>query len=127
MSGLVSNSMWALLRENPSSGFGKNKGADQPAQMRSLISTFVICLSESIISRLTMSQISYFRLVFAAEQAGLNLTFSEPPKTGFVATRFIFNSLLKKASEQLLSDIKGVGQLAFLLQQINLTVILRLK
>ena len=33
-------------------GFANNKGADQPARMRSLISTFVIRLLESIIPRL---------------------------------------------------------------------------
>ena len=35
-----------------------NKGADQPAHPRSLISAFVIRVLESIISRLAMSEIS---------------------------------------------------------------------
>ena len=34
--------MWALTRENMSLGFANNKGADQPAHPRRLISTFVI-------------------------------------------------------------------------------------
>ena len=41
-------------------GFANNKGADQPAHPRSLISAFVICLLESIISRLATSEISIF-------------------------------------------------------------------
>ena len=34
-----------------------NKGADQPAQPRSLISAFFICCLESTISKLAMSEI----------------------------------------------------------------------
>ena len=41
-------------------GLGNNKGADQPAHLGSLISTFVICLLESTISRLAMSEILSF-------------------------------------------------------------------
>ena len=68
-------------------GFANNKGADQPAHPRSLISAFVFRLLESIIFRLATSKLSIFYLVSVAEQAGLNLTFSETPKTGFLATR----------------------------------------
>ena len=53
--------------------------AYQPAHLCSLISAFVIPLLECIQSRHTTSEISYFRLVSVAEQAALNLTFSEPP------------------------------------------------
>ena len=67
--------------------FVNNKGADQPAHPRSLISAFVIHLLESIISRLARSEISIFQLVSVTEQAGLKLTVSETPKTGFVAVR----------------------------------------
>ena len=66
--------------------FANNKGEDQPAHSRSLISAFVIRLLESIISKLAASEILIFLLVSVAEQAGLNLTFSENPKTGFLAT-----------------------------------------
>ena len=41
-------------------GFANNKSADQPAHLRSLISDFVICLLESIISRLVLSKFSIF-------------------------------------------------------------------
>ena len=67
--------------------FVNNKGADQPVHPRSLISTFVIRLLESTISRLAMSEISIFELVSVHEQADLNFTFSEPLKTDFLATR----------------------------------------
>ena len=41
-------------------GFANNTGADQPAHPSRLIRTFVIHLSRSIISRLSMSEISIF-------------------------------------------------------------------
>ena len=40
--------------------FANNKGADQPAHPRNLISAFVIRLLESIISRLATGEISIF-------------------------------------------------------------------
>ena len=71
-------------------GFANNKGADQPAHPRSLISVYVICLLKRIISRLATSEISLFYLVSVAEETGLSLALSETPKTDFVATRPIF-------------------------------------
>ena len=47
-------------REYLSSVFANNKGADQPAHARSLISAFIIPLLESIISRHAGSEISIF-------------------------------------------------------------------
>ena len=64
-----------------------NKGADQPAHPRSLISAFVFLFLKSITSKLVTSEISTFQLVSVAEQAGLNLTLLETPKTGFLASR----------------------------------------
>ena len=68
-------------------GFANNKGADQPAHPRSLISAFVIPLLKSIISRLATSEISLFYLVSVAEETGLSLALSETPKTGFLTSR----------------------------------------
>ena len=68
-------------------GFAYNTGADQPAHSRSLISAFVIRFLESTVCKLTTGKISFFYLVSVAENTGLNLTFSELPKTGFLATR----------------------------------------
>ena len=67
-------------------GFANNKGADQPGNLCSLISAFVILLLESIISKLATSEISLFWQVSVAEQAGLKLVLSETQKTGFLAT-----------------------------------------
>ena len=57
--------------------YANNKGADQPAHPRSLISTFVIRCSDSMICMLAISKVSRFQLVSVAEQAGLNLTWSK--------------------------------------------------
>ena len=48
------------MRENLSLVFANNKGADQPAHPRSLLSTFVIGILKSIISKLATSEISIF-------------------------------------------------------------------
>ena len=58
-----------------------NKDADQPAHPPSLISAFVFCFLESITFKLATSKVSI------AEQAGLSLTLSETPKTGFLVPR----------------------------------------
>ena len=59
---LTSHNMGLDARTLSSGGGGvvNNKGADQHAHPRSLISTFVIHLSERIISRLATSEISIF-------------------------------------------------------------------
>ena len=67
------------------SGFANNNGT----HLHSLISAFVIPLLESIISKHTPREISLFKLVYVAEQAGLSLTLSETPKTGFLTMRSI--------------------------------------
>ena len=53
-------SILVSMRENLSSWFANNKGADQSAHLRSLISTFVIRSLESIISKLATSEILIF-------------------------------------------------------------------
>ena len=60
-----------------------NKGADQPAHSRSLISAFVVRSLDSIISLVSRSEISRFELVSVAEQAGLNLNWSQTPEDTF--------------------------------------------
>ena len=69
--------------------FANNKGADQPApaHTRSLISTFVICLLESLISNLAISSISIFYLVSEVEQTGFGMAWSETSKTRFCHVR----------------------------------------
>ena len=58
------------------------KGADQPADPRSLISTIVVRYLDSMIPILAKSKMSSS----VAEQAGLSLTWLETPKTGFLVT-----------------------------------------
>ena len=74
--------------------YANNKGADQPAHPRSLISTFVVRCLDSITSLVSISEISNLSLVSVAAQAGLSLTWSKTPKTGFLMTMLIcFQSL----------------------------------
>ena len=67
--------------------FANNKGADQPVHPHRLISAFVICFLENIISKLATNEISIFQLVSVVEETSLSLTLSETPKTCFVASR----------------------------------------
>ena len=69
--------------------YANNKGADQPAHPRSLISAFVVRCPHSIIHILDMSKISSLYLASLAAQAGLRLTWSQTPKTGFLVTWLI--------------------------------------
>ena len=68
-------------------GFANNKGADQPAHLRSLISAFVIRFFENIICKLATGEISIFKIVSVAEETSLNLALTGTPKTGFLAMR----------------------------------------
>ena len=61
--------------------YANNKGADQPAHLRSLISTFVVRCLDSIIPLLAKSKISRLKLASVAD-SGLSLTWSQTPKTG---------------------------------------------
>ena len=56
----VVDPMWASTQENLSLGCTNNKGADQPAHPRRLISAFVIRFFKSIISKVAWSEISMF-------------------------------------------------------------------
>ena len=51
-----------------------NRGAEQPAYPRSLISTFIVRFLDSIIPLLAISEISRLELASEAEQACLRLT-----------------------------------------------------
>ena len=70
--------------------YANNKGADQLAHPRSLISAFVIRCVDSIIPLVYIPKNSRLKLVSGAEQVGLSLTWSETPKTGFLVTRLIY-------------------------------------
>ena len=72
--------------------YENNKGADQPAHPRSLISTFIVHCLDSLIPLVSISKISSLYLASLAGQAGLCLTWSQTPKTGFLLTRLISKS-----------------------------------
>ena len=52
-----------------------------------LTSTFVVRCLDSIISLVSISDISSLYLASVAARAGLSFTWSKPPKTGFLVTR----------------------------------------
>ena len=64
--------------ENLFMPFVNNKGADQSAHPRSLISAFIVRCLESIIPLLAIAEISRPKLVSVAEQACVSLTFWKP-------------------------------------------------
>ena len=65
--------------------YANNKGADQPAHPRSLISTFVVRCLEGIIPLVSTPIISSLQLASVAEQTGLSLPWSQNPKKGKTA------------------------------------------
>ena len=66
--------------------YANNKGADQPAHPRRLISTFIVRCLDGIISLVSISEMSRLWLASVAEHAGLSLTWSQTPKTDFLVT-----------------------------------------
>ena len=78
--------IWATSWENLFMPYVNNKGADQPAHPCSLISTFVVCCLDSIISIHAKSKISRLQLVSETEQASFSQPGRKPPKTGFLMT-----------------------------------------
>ena len=70
-----------------------NKGADQPAHPRSLISTFVVRCLDSIISLVSISKISSLQLASVAAQAGFSLTLLKTLKIGFLVTRLNYSPI----------------------------------
>ena len=67
-----------------------NKGTDQPAHLRSLISAFIVRCLGRLIYLVSISAISSLYLASVAAQAGLCLTWSQTRKTGFLVTRLKF-------------------------------------
>ena len=77
--------------ENLFMPYANNRGADQPAHLCSLISTFVVRCLDSIISLVSISEISSLNLASVGEQASLSLTWSQTPKTRLLVTRLILH------------------------------------
>ena len=71
--------------------YANNKGADQPAHPRSLISAFVVRCLDSTISLDSKAEISRLYLASVAAQAGLCLPGRKLPKTRFLVSWLICN------------------------------------
>ena len=63
--------------------YANNKGADQPAHPRSLISNFVVRCLDSVMSLVYVTKITSLMLASVAERASLSLTWSETPEDTF--------------------------------------------
>ena len=63
--------------------YTNNKGADKPAHPLSLISTFVVCCLDSVMSLDSVSKIASLLLASVAEQASLCLAWSDTPEDTF--------------------------------------------
>ena len=69
-----------------------NKGADQPAHPRSLISAFVGRCLDGIIPLISkLSEISSLYLASVALKVGLSLPWSQTSKTSFLVMRLIYS------------------------------------
>ena len=62
--------------------YANNKGIDQPVHLHSLISTFVVCCLDSIISILAIKS-KLLGLYLVAEPASLSLNWSQTSEDGF--------------------------------------------
>ena len=94
--------------------YANNKGADQPAHPRSLISTFVVRCLDSIMPLVSIFEISSLCLTSVAAQAGLCLTWSQTPKTGFLVTwliRTVFHFWTKNERRKSDRSILSTAQL----------------
>ena len=69
--------------------YANNKGEDQSAHPRILISAFLVRCLNSMIHLISLSEISSLYLAFLAAQAGLCLTWSQAPKIGFFVTKLL--------------------------------------
>ena len=74
---------WAGRVKTCFMSYSNNKDADQPAHPRSLISAFVIPYLDSVMSLVSVTEISSLMLASVAEQASFSLTWSETPEDTF--------------------------------------------
>ena len=91
----------SLVMRKPVLPYANNKGADQPAHPRSLISTFVVRCLDSVIPLVSITKISSLYLASVADQAGLSLPWSQTQKTGFLVTRLISGYLSESCSSSI--------------------------
>ena len=102
----------SLVMRKPVLPYANNKGADQPAHPRSLINTFIVRCLDSIIPLVSIHKISSLYLASVPAQAGLSLSWSQTPKTGFLVTRFNYNKLFSffdYTNQHHVSPVKRIG------------------
>ena len=63
--------------------YANNKGVDQPAHPRSLISALVVRCLDSVMSLVSVTKISSLMLASVAEQASWSMTWLETPEDAF--------------------------------------------
>ena len=80
--------------------YANNKGADQPAHPRSLISAFVVRCLDSIMSLVGVTKNISLILASVAAQASLSLTWSETPEGTFSHDEAPFYPLSHSCREQ---------------------------
>ena len=90
--------------------YANNKGADQPAHTRSLVSAFVIRCLDSIMPLVSVPTISSLYQASVAVQSALSLTWSQTPKTGFLMTRLILlvHVILAHRNEGYFFSVKSI-------------------
>ena len=76
--------IWASSRENLFTPYANNKGVDQPAHPRSLISTFVVHCLDGMILLISISEIWSIYLASVAAHGSLSLSWSQIPMKGFL-------------------------------------------
>ena len=94
------------LQENLFLPYANNKGADQPAHPRRLISAFIVRCLDSIIPLVSISEISSLYLVSVTAQTGLSLIWLETPKSGFFMTRLIWATPWENLSSEVCDQIR---------------------
>ena len=82
------DSNWTATAKKLSSVICNNKGTDQPAHPRSLISNFVVCFLDESYVHLLREKFQFLATCVAclAKETGLKLALLETQKTGFLAS-----------------------------------------
>ena len=97
---------WAMSWENLFMPYANNKGTYQPAHPRDLISAFVVRCLDTIIPLVSISEISSLYLASVAAQAGLSLTWSQTPNTGFLVIVLVWWTRVYKMSRRMTKQTK---------------------
>ena len=93
--------------------YANNKGADQPAHPRSLISAFVVRCLDSVMSLVSVTKSSSLMLASVAVQAGLSLIWSETPEDTFCRVVAHLFSPYRRHCWQAISGYQSKTKLGF--------------